>query len=361
MRGYDPRYLDKFDEGMRAFLLTGPGRFFFDTFISRKGEHCYVLAPTGGGKTNKGMHLVNFLKETETVIWISSGKDSEIIPLLFMGKPVRIITPKYHDVVILDGKERYEPHPDVVTVPDAGSAWWAVKKGHINIFEFRNAFWNKAELIKWMVDLFTTLATWTRLGMMPKIAPAAIFADESKWLVAGSRVTNDGERVNASDIITENAMEIRSYGFRLVIFAQSFKDVPPALRDNLPCFVLCSGAEIEENRKLRYHCNPSVPGWIRTSQYKRNQAKYIDRMGVSSPSDLPWNWPMYPKKEEDQERARHMRVKDIGFHDRPPEQAEAEEELLPELGRFSALAIPPEKDTLPKYSRFDAEVIVDAE
>jgi len=40
------------------------------------------------------------------------------------------------------------------------------------------------------------------------------------------------------------------------------------------------------------------------------------------------------------------------YHDQPPEEAEAETELFPELGRFSAMVIPPEKAPLPQYGRW---------
>ena len=343
MRGLNPAYLARMDDGQRETALTGSGKFFLDNFVNIHGEHCYVVGPTGSGKTNKGISLVNWLRLTETVIWISSGKDSETLPLLFMGMPVRIITPKYHDVQIRLGKEKYEPHPEVIQVSDPGDAWWAVKKGYINIFEFRNAFWDRAILMQWMTELFTTLATWTRLRMMPHIDPAVIFIDESKWVIAGTRITNDGVRVRASEVITENAMDIRAYRFRLVIFAQDFTDVPPAIRENMPCVVLCSGAEIDATRKLRLHCNPSVPGWKPTSKYRRNEAKFVDRFGDASPQDRPVPWPMFPKSEEDQKLCKRMRVKDIGFHDKPPKEAEYQEECFPELGRFSAMAIPPEE------------------
>lgn len=342
LKGENPAYLAKLDESQRRTALTFSGKFFLDNFVHIHGEHCYIIGPTGSGKTNKGYGLANWLMHTETIIWISSGKDNEIIPLLFLGKPVRIITPKYHDVKIMQGKEQYEPHPEVIQIPTPDDAWWAVKKGCINIFEFRNAFWSKDILLQWMIELFTALATWTRLGIMPHIDPAAIFIDESKWVIAGTRITSDGQRVKASEIITENAMEIRSYGFRLVIFSQDFTDVPPAMRENLPCFILCSGAEVGENRKLRYHCNPSVPGWKRTTQYKRNEAKFVDRLGNAIPQDRPVPWPMFPKKEEDQILCKRLKVKDVGFHDRPPEESEEQEECIPELGRFSALAIKPE-------------------
>lgn len=350
MRGINPKYLDKLDEQQRVTALTGYGKFFLDNFVFVKGEHIYIVGPTGSGKTNKGMNLVNWLRHTETIIWISSGKDNETVPLLFMGMPVRIITPKYHDVEIRKGRERYEPHPEVIHVPDPGSAWWAVKKGCINIFEFRNAFWKKEAAITWMVELFETLATWTRLKMMPHISPATIFIDESKWMIAGTRVTNDGARTKASEVITENAMDIRAYGYRLAIFAQGFIDIPPAMRENMPCFMLCNGADIDISRKLRYHCNPSVPGWKKTSQFKRNEAKFVDRYGNASPMDRPVPWPMFPKDQDDLELSKHLKVIDIGFTDKPPEGSETEEECIPDLGRYSALAIPPEK-IIPAISR----------
>jgi len=352
VRGINPKYLEKLDEAQRKTAISGPGKFFLDSFVFVKGEHGYIVGPTGSGKTNKGMGLVNWLKHTETIIWISSGKDNETIPLLFMGLPVRIITPKYHDVKIFKGRELYEHQPEVVQVPDAGSAWWAVKKGCINIFEFRNAFWDKSELIKWIVELFEVLAMWTRLNMMPKIAPAAIFIDESKYIMAGTRVTKEGTRIRASEIITENVMDIRAYGFRLVIFVQDFIDSPPAIRENLPCVFLCSGSIVDTIQKLRQHCTPRVPGWKSTTQYKRNEAKFINRQGKASPQSRPVKWPLFPKSEEDYELSQKLRVKDIGFHDRPPEEAEAEEELFPELGRFSHLAIPPKKTPVPEHSRW---------
>jgi hypothetical protein len=357
LKGENPDFLAKLDTEQQRSALTFSGKFFLDQFVHISGEHCYIVGPTGSGKTNKGYSIVNWLMHRETIIWISSGKDNEILPLLFLGKPVRIITPKYHDVQIMKGKERYEPHPEVIQISNPEYAWLSVRKGHINIFEFRNAFWEKDKLLEWMIRLFTVLATWTRLDMMPYISPAAIFIDESRWVIAGSRISNEGMRTKASEIITENAMEIRSYGYRLVIFAQDFTDVPPAMRDNMPCFILCSGAEIETNRKLRYHCNPTVPGWKRTIQYKRNEAKFVDRFGNAEPQSKPVPWPLFPKKEEDRELCRRMKVKDVGFHDRPPEETEIEEECFPELGRFSASAIPPEKQEVPEFSRFGAGMI----
>ena len=352
MRGENPVFLDKLDEGQRKAALTGHGKHFLDNFVHISGEHGYIIGPTGSGKSNKLYGIASWLMHREKIIWVSSGKDNEIIPLMFLGKPVNIITPKYTDVEIMTGRERFEPHPTVTHIATADDAWWAVKKDHINIFEFRNAFWDRTASLQWMIELFTALATWTRLGTMPHIAPASIFIDESKWVVAGARVTSDGTRVKASEIITENAMEIRSYGFRLVIAAQDFTDVPPAMRENLPCFFLCSGADIDANRKLRYHCNPTVPGWRRSTQFKRNEAKFVDRYGNAIPQDRPVPWPLMPKKEEDRLLCKRLKVKYTGYHDKPPEESEPQEECFPELGRFSAMAIPPKKQEISSISRF---------
>ena len=104
MRGINPAYLAKLDESQRRTILTGPGKFFADSFLFVDGEHIYVIGPTGSGKTNKNYNLVNWLKHTDVILWISASKDNDIAPLFYMGKPVNVIVPKYADVNIsLDG------------------------------------------------------------------------------------------------------------------------------------------------------------------------------------------------------------------------------------------------------------------
>ena len=91
MKGIDPRYLNKLEESQRRFILTGPGKFFADSFLFMPAEHGYVIGPTGSGKTNKMHNIANWLKHTEVIFWISASKDRDILPLLFMGLPVNII------------------------------------------------------------------------------------------------------------------------------------------------------------------------------------------------------------------------------------------------------------------------------
>lgn len=366
MRGINPDYLAKLDEGQRKTILTGPGKFFADNFLFVEAEHIYIIGPTGSGKTNKNYNLVNFLKATEVILWISASKDNDIAPLFFMGLPVNIIIPKYSDIdITLHG----EPIPFTKTfVSNPSDIFYAIKHDHINILEVRRAFSNKDKLLDFMIEFFRILAEWTGSGLMPRIRPdkkqggkskITIFIDESQWLIAGSRVTNDPKRAKATEVITENALEVRTYGWRFAISAQGFTNTPPALRDNMACALICNNAEIEEPRRLRIHCKPTVPGWIPSSRFKRNECKFVNRFGVSSPSDRPLPWPLYPKDEKDREKAERMRIVYARrYHDQPPEEAEPQEECFPELGRFSAMAIPPEKAEIPTISRF-GQVITD--
>jgi len=349
MRGINPLYLKKLDDEQRRMVLTGPGKRFFDDFVCEKGYHAYIIGNTGSGKTQKGYWLASWLMHTETVIWISTGKNDEILPLLTLGKPVRIICPKGCDVkLVIKNKDtgKYEPipdHPELRTVTEAETTWYGIKRGYINILEFRNCFWSKAKLAQWMGDLFESLATWTRLRMMPGIFPCSIFADESQWILAGTRVTTDGARVKAAEIITENALEIRGAGGRLVFFAQDFKNITPASRENMLVTILCRGAMVDssENPRLHHHCT-GKQGVI-PSRFKPKHGKVVYADGESSPSFIPWSFPLFPKKEEDRTWIQRIKVINEGYFDQQPKEAEYEAECFPELGRFSAMAIKPEE------------------
>jgi hypothetical protein len=365
MRGIDPRYLDRLEESQRSFILTGPGKFFADSFLHMPAEHGYVIGPTGSGKTNKMHNLCNWLKYTEVPLWISASKDHDILPLFFMGLPVNIIIPKHAGIEITGypGEISYSP----VNTPD--DVFYAIKSDHINILEVRNAFWSEDALLDWMIQFFKTLSEGCRRGTIPRIAPSswhgkgskvAVFLDESQWLIAGTKVTNKPKRVKATEEIAGGALEIRTYGWRLVISSQGFTNVVPIIRENMPCVFLCVNAQVPDVPALHKHCQPHPNlGWKPTSRFKRNEYKFVNRSGLASPNDRPLPVPLYPKRQEDRDTMARMDIIYARrYHDQPPKEAEPEEECFPELGRFSALAIPPEVQEISGNTRWRAEEMI---
>lgn len=358
MRGINPGYLEKLDDEQKAFALSGPGNAFLENFVWRKGNHCFIIGTTGSGKTNKGYALVNWLKHSEKQIWMDSGKSDEILPLLCQGKRVNIIVPKYTDVHIeelIHGRWReIEDHPTVKHVSTAGDTWSAIEisrdiSGHkvydsIDILCYRNAFWTVGARARWMTEMFKTLSDSTRLRTLPAITPFSLHIDETQWAISGVRISRDEDRVRSSEIITENALEGRSAGERLIFYAQDYMNIPPAVRQNLVCSILCRGAHIgsEQDKRLSKHC--TVPPWVKgPDRFSRNEGKYVNEEGNSSPTDRPWKWSLFPKNERDRAWIKRCRVRYEGYNDLKPETAELEEECFPELGRFQAMAIPPEK------------------
>ena len=329
-------FLDKLNERQKKFALTAAGYKFLFSFLWNWGLHLYILGTTGSGKTQKGYWLVDWMRHTrETIIWLDSGKNQEIVPLLKMGTPVRVICPKGCDVEFTEWNQaekkyvRMDPHPEVIQVPDAGSAWWAVKKRYINIFAFRNAFENNTERLYWMAYLFETLAEWLRRGRFPKILPFSLYGDEFQWVNAGESVTSDTNRAQVSEGISENAFEIRGYGGRLVIFSQLYKNIPPATRKNLPAVLLNRDSIVEagENPALAKF-NAHVP------YYRPWEGLFVYEDKKPYPATSPWKFPYYVMPK--------IKVKYIGEFDNPTKEIismnEVEQEMIPDMNKYQALA-----------------------
>ena len=376
MRGINPKYLDKLDDAQRDFILSGPGKKFFDEFLCRYGNHCFLIGTTGSGKTKKGIHLLNYLKLTETQVWISTGKYDEqngyheIMPLFCLGMKIRIVIPKGAEFKIEEhgpdgwGPIRYNP-PEIIEVSKPESAWSAVKisRDHngtnkiydtITIFEFRNTI-IKSQQPEWMTRLFESLSDGAREGTLPAILPASIHCDETKWFIAGTRITTDQGRTKSAEAVTENATEIRSAGGRLIFYEQAYTNITPASRENMQCTVINRGTNItnDQNPRLAELCKKH-----HSNSLKRHQGIFVYEDGSTSPTDRPWLWPNYPKSEEDQKWIRKIRITYGKKYDgTKTEQEITSEECLPELGRFSAMAIPPEKQA-EIISRWQSEGVI---
>jgi hypothetical protein len=363
------RGLDKYDEIQQKFLITAVGRRFYDEFLTQHGKHLFIFGTTGGGKTQKGYAVVDWLKNLETQIWFDTGKTNEILPLLCMDRKVRILIPSSTDVKIKCSGEEIPDHPDVVRVSNPNEALDMIAKGHlekhqwvrdtITIISFRNSFSKKEMAVQWVAEFFELLAERCRLSTMPNIFPAALHVDESQWAMAGKRISAEGERSKASEVITENALELRSAGIRLVLYAQSYKNIPPAARENMLFNILCKGAFVtsDENGNLSQWCRnaewrtPPTP-----QQYKPWHGRFVFENGDSYPPLTPWKFRLYPLKESDRDWIKKCKVVYEGRHDICTEEEELQTECLPELGRFSAYAIKPERQE-EIISRWDSEAI----
>jgi len=349
----DPHFLNKLSPEQREVALTKKGFKFIFQFIFKKGDHLLICGQTGSGKTQKLYFVCNWLRNTtETIIWLDSAKEDEFLPLLTMGTPVNIILPKGCDIIISEwDKEekkyiRMKNHPIITVVPDAGSAWWAVKKKHINIFCFRNAFARSESRIQWMGELFETLAVWTRKQIMPHIYPFALFGDEAQWFNTGLRVSADQQRKQLSDLITEHALTIRKPGGRLVFATQGYKNLPPAARENFPNNLLCRNAQItsDENPALSKF-NPFTPF------LKPEEGYFVYSDGYTYPKKRQWTFPFFKTPK--------LRIEYKGDFDdvKPAQQSldEVEIEMTPDMSKYTALQHDLKDYTIPAtISRYEA-------
>lgn len=333
MTGLNPAWLERHSEQRQRFYLSQAGQKFLYQFLFKKGEHLFIIGNTGSGKTQKGYAIAEMMTTVkETIVWLDTGKNQEIVPLLKMGMPVRIICPKRTTIDFeeydADSKTwgpMKEP-PEIVQVPDAGSAWWAVRKDRLNIFSFRNAFTDANARGAWMAELFETLATWTRKGNMPKIYPFALFGDEAHWFNAGRRVSGDRVRSRLSEAVTERALEIRGAGGRLIFFAQNYKNITPASRENLNCTLMCRNAIVTSSE------NASLSKFnYFTTRWQPKHGLFVFSDGTIYPKTCPWSWPFYPMPK--------IRMRYVGDFDQPTKMEKAleelEQELIPDLGKYS--------------------------
>lgn len=378
--GIPPGFINKLDPDQRKFIITAVGRAFYDEFLTAHGKHLFVFGTTGSGKTNKGYAFLDWLKHLETQIWISSGKTGETLPLLCMDRKVQIVVPDGCDVIIeerVNGRWQQIPdHPKVIPVPNPRAMLESISPGSwkngnrvrdtITILEIRNAFSRRVLAVQWIAELFEEIAVGLREGWLTVILPATIHIDESQWTLAGQRISNDADRSRASEVIAENSLECRSGGLREILYAQGHNNIPPTARENMLFHCICRGGDVrpEENRKLAEWCryapqrNPPSPQYFATDQGRFVFESNHNGWGDSYPPTVPWRFRLYPLRVEDRNWIRKCRVRYVGKHDQKPIESEAKEECLPELGRFSALAIQPEKtDPGPAYNRWNSDCI----
>jgi len=333
MRGIPPIILNKYSKAKQDWLLTSRGYDFYSKFLMVKGTHCLIVGNTGSGKTQKGYWMVSYLCELETIVWIDAGKNNEILPLFYLGKPVRVICPVGTTLEFPGLPD--ELKPDVIKITFSRDVWDAVKKGHINIFAFRNTIADEAKKARWMSEIFTHLSIRTRLNDMPSIFPMSIFIDEAQWIVTSHRIKSNESRTKAAEVITENALEIRGSEGRLILLTQSFRNITVASRENMPAVLIGRRAEItsSDSKVLAERS-------VYCGRYKSHQGLFVFPDGDINPWNCPWAFPYYPMPEG-------VTCRYIGFWDEQPKETDAAE-LMPAMSKYETQ--PREKEIL--ISRF---------
>jgi len=108
----------------------------------------------------------------------------------------------------------------------------------------------------------------------------------------------------------------------------------------MPARIFCHGAVVKSDESKLMH---------RLAEYSQNYSKkeglFIFPDGDYYPRTCPWTFPDFPKPKG-------ARVRYIGKVDRPVAQEEVEQEL-PDLGRYAADAVEPEREKAMGVSRWD--------
>ena len=366
--GINPNYLALLSDRQRAFAATATGVKFIKEFVWVKGRHLFIIGDTGSGKTQKVYWILDWLcrgsperrginRHVETQVWISTGKSGEILPLLCMGMKVRVIIPSRSEFSVTEWKNGKKIPIEGIEIVEVGSAKEsinAIRRGCINVMEFRNTI-TREKVHSWMAEFFETIAIWTREGKMPKILPMTIYGDETQWFAGGTRVTNDRERVHSTEVVIENALESRSGGIRLVLFGQSYKNIPPAARENMTCILMCRGAQAARSDSSKIAEHSRYGRGKDPSTYKPNEGKFIHDDNSAYPFN-PWLFPLYPREEENRNWLKRLQVNYGKKFGENAEEEEAEIECLPELGRYTPIPQSVQEELI---SRFDIPVYSD--
>jgi hypothetical protein len=94
------------------------------------------------------------------------------------------------------------------------------------------------------------------------------------------------------------------------------------------------------------------------ANYHSDEGKFVHSDGTAYPVTAPWKFPLFPKSKQDREWIEKLRIKYEGFFDQQSAEMEIETECMPDLGRYAALAIPPDhlEEVQNIVTRYDAQI-----
>lgn len=272
---------------MEAFCHTEWCRQFFKQVISRKGTSMYFTGTPGSGKTQKDRYFLQYFAPFETIIKWDTGKDD--IQLAFtLGKPIQILIPiGCH----FDMRGEIPEDCEITPVPVPEYMFRLIKPGYVNIISVRNYFIEEKALKTYVREMFRNFLLKLRLGDFDAWLPAALSADEAHVLLGNLRIDNSADGKQTGQDVANILKECRSKGLRWLITSQGFYDIVGTARENVPCYVVSRGTQVErrDNPKLNY-----LSGFARSCESKHGWIVLpnSDHFGKTSPIPFPYFEPM---------------------------------------------------------------------
>lgn len=337
-----PWFTSQFDEEkMRRFCHEEWCLEFFKQVIAVKGMSIFFTGTPGSGKSQKDRYFLQYFAPFETVLKWDTGKDD--IQLVFtLGKPIQILIP-WGCQFEMRGEL---PAEYVITpVPTPEMMFRLIKPGWINIISLRNFFLEEKTLKAYVRAMFRNFLLRLRLDEFKDWLPAVLDADEAHVLLGNLRIDASIDGKQTGQDVANILKECRSKGLRWLIISQGFYDIQGTARENVPCYVVSRGTNVDrrDNPRLNY-----LSGFARSCESKHGWIVLPngDYFGKTSAIPFPLFEPM------------KTRIIYRGFVDEQKDMPEESEMWRGDAGVYAPNMIEPEKSpAIP--SRYSVEGIGD--
>lgn len=278
--------LSQFPKAKQEWLQKPEGLFFYHNFVKEKGCHLLIVGNPGSGKTRKMVWLATYLCRTETIVWFDSCKDNESAMLFsddFKGIEKHVIVP-FGSNFDIRGIEPTEWSLSEAVTPS--QYWDCVIPGAINIFAIDNFFFDKRKRSQYIAEIYRGLVFRAYHKQLDKrIGKLAIFNDEFQKAAPSQSITNDPIRLETAQAITENVLEVRAFGIRIIGASQDYDNIWKGARRNLPAKILCRGAVVRADENPRLFRMRDI-----FNDYKPEHGLFVSSSGKYYPRTCPWTF-----------------------------------------------------------------------
>jgi len=213
---------------------------FKKSFIYDRGVPLLGLGQTESGKTEKSYQIAKWLMESgETWIRMDCGKPHELLPLLMMGKKIKIISPPDCQVEIMGGGDLDLPEIIYETTTCPEESWDYVERGVINVFSFRAFFLDGTAFGSYVARVFNSLMNEVCTGDSPIPVPCFIDVDEFSEVAPSYGLIENRHQKEAASKIARVIKKLRGLRIRLCGYDQAWTDVYPNARRAFPWLMIC--------------------------------------------------------------------------------------------------------------------------